>query len=125
MGENGVLQETWLAPAEDTMMAAVRLLEGGQTSMVEMILIEESEGTLVFRIQQWSKSYEPRLPAPQRMVLAELGENSVRFKAEEADNAFRSLTYSRPSPEAFKISLELMAQPGSIDLDLRRLRTPE
>ncbi|MCY4214043.1 MAG: DUF6265 family protein [Gammaproteobacteria bacterium] len=120
MGESAVLQETWLEPADDAMMAAVRLLENGKTNMVELIVIEESEGTLVFRIQQWSKSYEPRMPAPQKLVLAELGDNSVRFEAEEDGNAFRSLTYSRPSPEAFNIQLELTQPPTSLDLNLRR-----
>ena len=120
MGENAVLQETWLEPADDAMMAAVRLLEDGKTNMVELIVIEESEGTLIFRIQQWSKSYEPRMPAPQKLVLAELGDNSVRFEAEEAGNAFRSLTYSRPSPEAFNIKLELTDPPTSLDINLRR-----
>lgn len=120
MGENAVLQETWLEPADDAMIAAVRMLEDGRTNMVELIVIEESEGTLIFRIQQWSKSYEPRMPAPQKMVLAELGENSVRFEAEEAGNAFRSLTYSRPSPEAFNIKLELTEPPTGLDIKLRR-----
>lgn len=120
MGENAVLQETWLEPADDAMMAAVRLLEDGKTNMVELIVIEESEGTLIFRIQQWSKSYEPRMPAPQKLVLAELGDNSVRFEAEEAGNAFRSLTYSRPSPEAFNIKLELTDSPTGLDINLRR-----
>ena len=119
VGENAVLQETWLEPADDAMIAAVRMLEDGRTNMVELIVIEESEGTLVFRIQQWSKSYEPRMPAPQKMVLAELGENSVRFEAEEAGNAFRSLTYSRPSPEAFNIKLELTEPATSLDIKLR------
>ena len=120
MGENAVLQETWLEPADDSMMAAVRLLEGGKTNMVELIVIEESQGTLIFRIQQWSKSYEPRMPAPQKMVLAELGENRVRFEAEEAGNAFRSLTYSRPSADAFNIKLELTEPPAGLDINLRR-----
>ncbi len=120
MGENAVLQETWLEPADDAMIAAVRMLEDGRTNMVELIVIEESEGTLVFRIQQWSKSYEPRMPAPQKMLLAELGENSVRFEAQEAGNAFRSLTYSRPSPEAFNIKLELTEPPTGLDIKLRR-----
>ena len=120
MGENAILQETWLEPADDAMIAAVRMLENGRTNMVELIVIEESEGTLVFRIQQWSKSYEPRMPAPQKMVLAELGENSVRFEAQEAGNAFRSLTYSRPAPEAFNIKLELTEPPTALDINLRR-----
>ena len=120
VGENAVLQETWLEPADDAMIAAVRMLEDGRTNMVELIVIEESEGTLVFRIQQWSKSYEPRMPAPQKMVLAELGENSVRFEAQEAGNAFRSLTYSRPSPEDFNIKLELTEPATSLDIKLRR-----
>ena len=120
MGENAVLQETWLEPADDAMIAAVRMLEDGKTNMVELIVIEESEGTLIFRIQQWSKSYEPRMPAPQKMVLAELGENSVRFESQEDGNAFRSLTYSRPSPEAFNIRLELTEPPTTLDINLRR-----
>ena len=107
-------------PKAGSIQSLVRQTGPNGTGMVELIVIEESEGTLIFRIQQWSKSYEPRMPAPQKLVLAELGDNSVRFEAEEAGNAFRSLTYSRPSPEAFNIKLELTEPPTGLDINLRR-----
>ena len=118
-GENAVLQETWLEPAEDSMMAAVRMLEDGKTGMVELIVIEEANDTLVFRLQQWSKSFERRLERPQRMVLQEIGERRVQFVAEDEETIFRTLAYSSSSPEDFKIELELREPPVSTEINLK------
>ena len=118
-GDGAILQETWLEPAGNAMVGAVRVLEGARTAMIELIVIEESEGSLVFRLQQWSKAFEPRLPVPQRMVLAELGENRVRFVADDESVVFRSLTYSRPEAESFVIQLEMREPPMSQEIKLR------
>ena len=117
-GEDAILQETWLEPSDDAMAAVVRMLEGGRTDMMELIIIEEAEGSLVFRIQQWSKGFEPRMAGPQKLVLAQLGENRVRFVAEDANSVFRSLTYSRPSEASFNIQLTLANPPMSYEFKL-------
>ena len=115
----GILQETWLPPAGGTMSAAVRMIQGDETEMVELIVIEEVDGSLVFRLQQWSKSFAPRMPGPQKLILAEIGDNRAHFVPANEDNAFRSLIYSRPSAEAFHIELALRDPPQTLKVELQ------
>ena len=118
VGDGTILQETWLPPAGGTMSAAVRMTEGDETEMVELIVIEEVEGTLVFRLQQWSKSFEPRMSGPQKLILAEIGDNRAHFVPESEDNTFRALTYSRPSADAFHIQVQLRDPPQTFKVEL-------
>lgn len=117
--DGSTLYETWLPPAGGTMSAAVRMIRGDETEMVELIVIEEVDGSLVFRLQQWSKSFTPRMSGPQKLVLAEIGYNWAHFVPENEDNAFRSLTYSRPSAEAFHIEVALRNPPHTFKVELQ------
>jgi hypothetical protein len=104
MGEQR-LEENWTHPADGSIASLVRISSGGETDLIELILIEEEEGSLVFRVRQWSRGFNPRGPEPQMMVLTELGDRRVRFEAPEPW-ALRSLTYSRPTDESFNIDVE-------------------
>jgi hypothetical protein len=99
------LEENWIRPLGGSIAAVVRFTEDGATNMTELIVIEESRGTLVFRVQQWFPGYVPRNPEPQEMTLVELAENRVGF-ASAGPGDFNSLTYSRPSADAFNIDVE-------------------
>ena len=102
------LEENWAQPRGGTIAALVRFVGDGATSMIELIVIEESEGSLVFRVQQWFPGFVPRTAEPQTMVLAEIGDQRVRF-AGSSDGDFKSLSYSRPSAESFNIDVETNA----------------
>ncbi len=119
-GEDATLEELWLPPADDSMAAVVRQTKAGETSMVELIVIEQAAATLIFRIQQWSKSYEPRMLGPQKMILAEISEHRVRFVGTNADSPLRSLVYSLTAPNNLNIRLELRASPRVHAFNLSR-----
>ncbi|MCZ6710746.1 MAG: DUF6265 family protein [Gammaproteobacteria bacterium] len=99
------LEENWIRPMGGSIAAVVRFTQDGATNMTELIVIEESHGTLVFRVQQWFPGYVPRNPEPHEMALVELAENRVGFAATGAGD-FKTLTYSRPSADSFNIDVE-------------------
>jgi hypothetical protein len=99
------LEENWTQPQGGSITSLIRFTGGGETSMIEMIVIEEEGESLVFRVRQWSPGFVPRTAEPQTMFLAEIGERRVRFEATQP-GAFQSLTYSRPTAESFNIDVE-------------------
>ena len=72
------------------------------TSMFEMITIEESEGSLVLHIQQWDPGFTPRTETAQKLELAEITENSVKFE-DVSGFGMPTLGYSHPDSETFII----------------------
>ena len=73
------------------------------TSMVELIVIEEEEGTLRLRLQQWDPGMKPRTPEPSVMSLEEMGDNTVAFRA-ESGAMFARLRYTRDG-DSFTIGI--------------------
>ncbi len=76
----GTLEENWVVPTAGTMASLVRSTGNGATTMIELIVIEEEEGSLTLRLQQWNPGFEPRTEGPQVMRLIELGDRKVVFK---------------------------------------------
>lgn len=101
------LEEHWLQPANDSIACLVRITGGGATEMLELIVIEQADDSLVFRVRQWLPGYVPRRPEPQVMALTAIGENRVSFSG-SGDVDFRTLTYSRPQPDQFHIDAVTM-----------------
>lgn len=99
------LEENWSVPAGGTIACLVRITGGGQTSMVELILIEEVDDSLLFRVRQWLPGFVPRRPEPQIMTLAQISDRRVSFDG-TGDSDFVHLTYSRPSQDVFQIDVE-------------------
>ena len=115
----GELEEHWTAPKAGSIQALVRMTGGGKTSMVELIVIEEEEGSLTLHLQQWDPGYQPRPQGPAKMKLVEIGENTVAFQAvAEAD--IKKLRYTREG-DRFTISIENPAG-GTFDLPLKAVR---
>ena len=113
VGGGNVLEENWTVPKAGSIQSLVRQTGPGGTGMVELIVIEEEEGTLRLRLQQWNPGMKPRTPGPAVMKLAEMGENTVAFEA-EADSAFDMLRYTRDG-DNFTISITF---PGGRTIDL-------
>lgn len=112
LGDTGlVLEENWILPVDGSIASLVRVTGNGATAMVELIVVEEEDDTLMLRIQQWDPGFAPRTPGPQTLALRELGENRVSFEA-TGETGFRSLTYSRPAPDTFVIEVE--EAPGEV-----------
>ena len=103
VGGGNVLEENWTVPKAGSIQSLVRMTGPAGTSMVELIVIEEEEGTLRLRLQQWNPGMKPRTEGPSVMTLAELGKNTVAFEAEEGA-MFNKLRYTRDG-DSFTISI--------------------
>lgn len=109
------LEENWVVPKDGSMAALVRMTGAQGVGMWEMITVEEKDGSLMLRIQQWNKGFEPRAEA-QTMELAEIGPNSVNFKAVDASAATKSLGYTR---DGDKFTIHVVGANGNpVNLEL-------
>lgn len=113
----GELEENWTVPKAGSIQAMVRMTGGGKTSMVEVIVIEEEEGTLRLRLQQWDPGFKPRTPEPTVFALEELGENTVAFKAISEGATMSTLRYTRDG-EKFTISIRFGEGAPEMDIPL-------
>lgn len=96
------LEENWIAAEGGSIGALMRITGGGSTNTFEVITIEESDGTLVLHIQQWDAGFVPRSAVAQEMILEQIGDNSVKFRA-VTEGSMASLGYSRPDADTFII----------------------
>ena len=99
-----VLEENWSLPRAGTIASLVRQTGPEGMGMVEMVYIEEANGTLDLYIQQWDTGFKSRTPEAQKMTMSEITENSVTFRAVD-EGGLAQLKYSRPSIEAFHLDV--------------------
>ena len=104
-GPGVTLEENWITPTSGSIASLVRMTGDGKTSMVELIVIEEENDTLVLRIQQWDPGFSPRTPSAQTMSLAEMGQNSVSFVS-ASEGGISTLGYSKAEDGSFNIDVE-------------------
>src|SRR5579863_2979427 len=88
------LEENWAQPKAGTVASLVRSTKGDATSTMELIVIEDVEGSLALHLQQWGPGYRPRPEGPVAMKLIEIGKNKVVFEA-VGESALRKLGYRR------------------------------
>lgn len=120
-GPGRTLEENWIIPTGGSLASLVRITTEDATPMVELIVIEEENDTLVLRIQQWDPGFTPRTPGPQAMTLSDLGERSVKFVA-TGETGMKSLAYSSPDPDSFNIDI-VGADGNAFQLQLTRQPT--
>lgn len=112
------LEENWIGVEGGSLAAMVRMTGNGDTSMFEMITIEEVEGSLVLHIQQFNPGFQPRTPTAQKMELTAIDDNSVHFTA-VSEGGMKSLGYSNPDPKTFVIHVE-QATGAKLDINLTK-----
>lgn len=105
VGQGLTLEENWIQPVAGSLAALVRITGEDETSMVELIVIEEENDSLVLRIKQWDAGFKPRTPEPQTMKLVLIGKNKVGFEAIDT-GGLKTLAYSRPEEGKFNIDIE-------------------
>jgi hypothetical protein len=114
---NGSLEENWAEPVGASIASLVRSTDGdGATNMIELIVVEEEEGSLVLRIKQWNPGMEPREEGFQVMELIEIGDKTVRFK-NIGEVGMQELGYSLDGDQ-FTISIKTAG--GAFDIPLTR-----
>ncbi|HVS12873.1 MAG TPA: DUF6265 family protein [Thermoanaerobaculia bacterium] len=114
----GTLEENWSRPDAGSIASLVRGTAGGKTHMIELIVIEESEGSLLLRLQQWNPGFQPRTPGPQEMRLVAIAEREASFEA-TGEGGLEKLTYSRPADDTFVVSV-VTDQGAEIAFELKR-----
>lgn len=113
----GTLEENWTEPKAGSIAALVRSTDGKEaTTMIELITIEETDGSLVLRLQQWNPGWVARTEGPQVMNLISSEPNKVMFEA-AGEGALQKLGYSLAG-DTFTISITT-AQ-GSFDIPLQK-----
>ena len=103
------IEEIWNEPRAEGIQALVRIMVQGKLFILEMISIEQEEGTLALHIKQWGPGIA-ELEQLQVMDLASIKENEVVFKARDT-GMLKSLTYRRPSETTFEIHVESAERP--------------
>ena len=98
----GTLEENWTQAKSGSIASLVRLTTPQGTGMVEIVNIEEAEGTLVLHLQQWGPGFTALAPA-QKMIVETTGEHTITFKA-VTPGGLKQLTYSRPGDDEFEVS---------------------
>ena len=98
------LEEFWIAPKSGSLAALVRLTSASGTEMVELIVIEPQDDTLMLHVQQWDAGYKPRAGGAQKYVLKTLDKRSVTFTS-AGMTSFKELTYVQPADGEFQIVL--------------------
>lgn len=97
------LEENWTLPRSGTISSLVRSTGPSGTQMVEIVHIEEANGTLDLYIQQWNVPFDPRSPA-QKMTMREMTDNSITFDA-VTEGGIKTLKYSRPADKEFHVDV--------------------
>lgn len=114
---NGTLEEHWLVPRSGSMAALVRMTNGEATGMIELIVIEEENDSLVLRLQQWNPGFLPRTEKPQTLRLVSSEPNKVMFEA-EGEGGLKTLAYSR---EGEQFSIHVGTAQGEFKIDLQAM----
>ncbi|MCB1644065.1 MAG: hypothetical protein KDI36_01360 [Pseudomonadales bacterium] len=115
---DGRLEETWVTPRDHSMGAFVRMTSDAGPSMIELIVIEEQEDTLILRLQQWNPGFEPRTEVPQTLKLTTMSSRMVSFEA-VTEGGMQTLAYERPDDNSFNIHIETTTG-RSITIPLQR-----
>lgn len=118
LGPN-TLEENWIKPAGGSIAAMVRMSAADSTSMYEVIIIEEKDGSLEMTIQQFDAGFVPRTAQAQKLELQSITDNTVMFSA-ITEGSMKTLGYSRTSPTTFQIDMETaQGQPVKAVLNAR------
>ena len=110
---NASLEENWAEPKGGSIASLVRGVGNGATNMIELIVIEEVDDTLLLRLKQWNPGMEPRADGFQVMELIEIGDKKVVFK--NTGEGIAQLGYSLAG-DRFTISIVTPRDPFDIEL---------
>ena len=101
IGED-LLEETWLPPRADAIVALVRSSNESGTNFVEIIIIKEINGTLELQLQLFDDSLKPINKNPHSFELTKIENNYISFKG-VTSGAHKTLSYERPEKNVFYI----------------------
>ena len=97
-----IAEENWSKPSGGSMSTMVRLTGNNETIMLELILIRETEDTLIAHLRQFGPTLELRLE--QDMPLVEIGENRISFIG-PSDSSLTRLTYRGVAEDRMEVDV--------------------
>lgn len=106
-GLGGVSEEVWSKPNGGTMIGVYRLIKADKPVFYEMMLMLESEGTLILRLKHFNPSF----------VGWEEKDKSVDFKFVKKDEKrayFSGLTFENTNAKELSIFLALRQKDGTL-----------
>lgn len=106
-GLGGVSEEIWSRPSGGVMMGAYRLIKDGKPIFYEMMLLIETEGTIVLRLKHFHPNF----------VSWEEKDKSVDFKFVRKDGNrmfFSGLTFERKGSKELNVFLALRQKDGTV-----------
>ena len=75
-----MLEENWTEAKAGSIASLVHITSPEGTAMVEIVNIQEMDGTLIVHIQQWDPGFVT-IAEPQKMVLDSISDQVVSFVA--------------------------------------------
>lgn len=106
-GLGGISEEIWSRPSGGVMMGTYRLIKDGKPAFYEMLLLIETEGTIVLRLKHFHPNF----------VGWEEKDKSVDFKFVKKDRNrmyFSGLTFERKGNRELSIFLALKQKDGTL-----------
>jgi predicted enzyme related to lactoylglutathione lyase len=112
---DALLEESWSAPAGDSLVGAFRWQRGGTTTLYELMTIEAEDGELVFRLHHFSRGMrlwerEAR-EGPLAYPAVRIGSNEAVFERADRDDP-RRFVYRRLGDE---LTIRLEGEAGVVD----------
>ena len=100
-----ILEEVWLPPRANTIVALVRSSNESGTNFVEIIIIKEINGTLELQLQLFDNSLKPINNNPHSFELTKIENNYISFKG-VSTGAHKTLSYQRTEKNVFFIRFQ-------------------
>ena len=57
-GLGGIVQEQWSTPEANSMIGSFRMIEDGMNNFFELLLLEETENGIIYKVKHFSNSFE-------------------------------------------------------------------
>ncbi len=112
-GLGGIIEESWAPPLGGTMMGMFRLVNDGVISFYELMVIQESEGSLMLRVKHFSPEF----------VAWEEKDGSIDFRLvrlEENKAFFSGLTIEKIDDQTLNTYLVMRSKDGKVSEKLLR-----
>ena len=109
------LEENWTQAKSGTIASLVRLTTPEGTGMVEIVNIQEMDGTLVLHLQQWGPGFTALAPA-QKMLVDRRGAHTATFKA-ATPGGLKQMTDSRPAEHEVDVAV-ITAQHQNVNINM-------
>ena len=127
-GLGGSVEEHWSRPAGGSMIGMFRLVQKGETSFTQYMLVEEEQGGVVLRFQHFNPGYAPwEEDGPLRFELVEAEAGKAVFESPDPKQTPARLVYRDLGGGALSCLMEspqALGGPISFEILLKRAERP-